>query len=186
MVIYYTKKGGEELKKLLSRYSILFIFILAVCLYTRFYMSYTSPKDIQLKYDGIKFQCGNLQSAEPISIEINGKLTRELRQLFVKYDTYGEFNGTIKVGEKIFTCSPIVFNKDKWTSLETSVGLYGDIFINDMFQKLPIEILEPLGNGGYSWNANNGWMVSAPCNDRIKATEISNILEEKLLGYKIK
>lgn len=107
-----------------------------------------------------------MQSVETISIEISGKLTRELRQLFVESDQYGEFSGTIKLGEKVFTGSSIVFNKGKMALLSSSEGQYGPIYINDMFQKLTIEILEPTGDGGYTWNSGNSWIVSAPCKNR--------------------
>jgi len=163
---------------LLLRYGILFIFILGVCLYTWFYMSYTRPIDIHYEYNGIKYQSGNLQSAEPIRIEINGKLTKEL------YREYGEFDGTIKVGENIFTGRTMVFNKDKMASLESSEGFYGMIFVDNNFRKLTIEIFEPTGNGSYTWDDRTGWMISAPCNDRVEAVRISNILAHQLRNIK--
>jgi hypothetical protein len=165
----------------LSGYGILIIFAAVVSLSTWFYISYTSPKDIQYKYNGIKYQAGNLQSAEPINIEIKGKFKKEL------FDIYGEFNGAITVGEKIFTDSSIAFNKDKMGSIDTGKGQYGMIFIENMFEKLTIEIHEPDGNGGYRWNGINGWMISAPCSDRKEAVQVSNILLQKShKGLKIK
>jgi hypothetical protein len=40
------------------------------------YVIYTSI-DIQYKYNGIKYQAGNIESAEVVSIEIKGKYVRE-------------------------------------------------------------------------------------------------------------
>lgn len=57
---------------------------------------------------------------------------------------------------------------------------YGMIFIGGMFEKLTIEIDEPDGSGGYSWSGKNGWMISAPCNNRAEAVEVSNMLIQKL------
>lgn len=172
--------GGRSIKLkkyivnfLQSGIGILIIFTVIVCLYTLLYISYTRPRDIQYKYNGIKYQIGNLQSAEPINIEVKGKYVKGL------FGKYVEFDGTIKVGNKIFTCKPITFNKYKMSSLESSEGPYGMIYIGDMFEKLTIEILEPNQNGGYSWSGENGWMISAPCNDRKEAVEISNKLIQK-------
>lgn len=165
---------------LLSGYGILFMFVVVVVLTTWIYMSYTRPIDIQYRYSGIKYQIGDLQSAEPINIEIKGKFVKEL------FGNYGEFDGTIKVGETIFTDRPIGFNKYKMGSLTSSEGQYGMIFIGDKFENLTIEILEPNQNGGYSWSGENGRMISAPCNDRKEAVEISNILIQKLHTSSIK
>jgi hypothetical protein len=77
-------------------------------------------------YNGIKYQAGNPQSVEPVNIEIKGKYIKEL---FVKEV---EFFGTIKIGEKVFSCSPIVLNRDKMGQLES----YGMIYISDKFRKL--------------------------------------------------
>ena len=159
---------------LLSGYGILFMFIAVMFLTTWLYMSYTRPIDIQYRYSGIKYHIGDLQSAEPINIEIKGKFVKEL------FGNYGEFDGTIKVGEKIFADRPIGFNKYKMGSLVSSEGQYGMIFIGGMFKKLTIEIDEPNKYGGYSWNWKNGWMISAPCSNRTEAIKISNELIQKL------
>lgn len=153
-----------------STYGIFIILAVIIWLPTWFYMSYTSPIDIQYKYNGIKYQAENLQIAQPINIEVKGKYVKEL------FNKNVEFDGTIKVGDKIFT-GPLGFNKYGMTSLELGNEHYGMIFISDLFQNLTIEIHEADQNGAYSWS---GWMVSAPCNERKEAVEISNILEQKL------
>jgi hypothetical protein len=54
------------------------------------------------------------------------------------------------------------------------------IYISDKFDKLTIEILESKQNGGYSFSYRNGWLISAPCNSRKEAIEISNALLKRL------
>lgn len=169
---------------LLSGKVVLTLIILILGLYTWFYLSYKRPKNIQYSYNGIMYQIGNLQSSESIRIEIKGELTREL---FGEHGRYGEFNCTIKVGDKIFTDSSIAFNKYKMGALISYGKQYGMIFIKGVFEKLTIEADAPNGNGGYSWSGRNGWMISAPCSNRIRAIEISNILTHKLYkGFVIK
>ena len=65
-------------------------------------------------------------------------------------------------------------------SLMSSAGQYGMIFIESVFEKLTIEVDEPDEHGGYSWSGKNGWMISAPCSNRIEAIKISNELIQKL------
>jgi hypothetical protein len=65
------------------------------------------------------------------------------------------FFGTIKIGERVFSCDPIKFNRDKMGELKS----YGMIYISDKFRKLTIEILEPKQNGGYSFSYRNGWLI---------------------------
>jgi hypothetical protein len=155
---------------LLSDKFIISTVIVAISLFTWFWIAYNEPSYIELKYNGIKYQAGNMQSAEPINIEIKGKY---VKQLFIK-DV--EFYGTIKVGEKAYTYNPIAFNRDKMGSLEP----LGMIFITDKFEKLTIELPEPNQHGGRTWSWQNGWLISAPCTDRKGAVEISNLLEERL------
>jgi len=155
---------------LLSGKVIITTFVVALCLYTWIYISYNQPEHIEYKYNGIKYQAGNPQNVETINIEIKGKYVKEL---FVKEV---EFFGTIKVGEKVFSCNPIKFNRDKMGELKS----YGTIYVSDEFEKLTIEILEPTHNGGYSFSLRKGWLISAPCNSRKEAIEISNALMKRL------
>lgn len=153
---------------------ILTIFALTIFLSTWFYISYTGSRDIDIRYNGIKYQAGNLQSFEPIIIEIKGSYSKRL------FSREAEFNGTIKLWERVVSDKPIKFNKYKMGVLDTDDGIFGMIFISDMFEKLTIEIHESNQKGGHSWNSNNGWLISGPCNNRGEAVEISNILEQRL------
>jgi hypothetical protein len=143
---------------------------IAICLFTMFYISYNQPREIDQKFNGIKYQVGNPQSAEPINIEIKGKYEKEL---FVKGV---HFDGTIKIGDKVFPLSPTGFIEYMILDLES----YGILYISDKFELLTIEVLEPTVNGGYSWSGQNGWLISAPSDNRKEAVEISNKLMQKL------
>ena len=156
-----------------SGYVIFVAAIAIVFLLTWFYMLYTSPIDFQYKYNGVKYQVSNLKGAELINIEVNGKYVKGL------FGKYVDFDGTIKVGDKIFT-GPLRFNKYKMSSLELGNEFYGMIFISNMLEKITIEIHEPNQSDDYSWSAENGWMISAPCDDRKEAVEISNTLMQRL------
>jgi hypothetical protein len=63
-------------KVLLSRYGIIFIVIVIVSLCSWL----TRPREIHYKYNGVKYQIGNLQSSEPVIIEIKGKYKKKLLQ----------------------------------------------------------------------------------------------------------
>jgi hypothetical protein len=155
---------------LLSDRFILTMLGAVICLFTWFYISYNQVEYIEYKYNGIKYQAGHLQSAEPINIEVKGEY---VKKLFVKEV---EFYGTIKVGESVFTCDPIGFNEYKMGELESDRMMY----ISGRFEKLTISILEPNQYGGYSFSYRNGWMISAPCTDREDAVKISNALVQRL------
>lgn len=142
----------------------------AACFFIWFYISYNQPLEINYRYNGIKYQAGNQQSAESVNVEIQGRYKQEL---FVQGVN---FYGTIKVEERSFSCNPISFNKYMMGELES----FGMIFISDKFKQLTIEILESNENGGYSWSGQNGWLISAPSKSRKEAVMISNTLEQKL------
>jgi len=57
---------------------------------------------------------------------------------------------------------------------------YGMIYIEGMFEKLTIQIHERDSYGVYSWSGENGWIVSAPSNNRAEAVDVSNELMGKL------
>lgn len=154
-----------------SNFVVFIAFAAAVLLYLSITIPMESPKNIEYKYDGIKYQAGNLQSSEPIRIEINGKYVKKV------FSAYVDFEGTIKVGEEVFN-GPIRFNKYKMGPL--GEGYYGMIFIKGIFEKLTIEIHEPDANGVYSWSGMDGWLISAPCTNRAEAVAVSNELIGKL------
>ncbi len=138
---------------------------------------YPAPIDISYTYDGIKYQSGNLDGVEIVQIEIQGEYRRRI------FSEYSEFEGVIKVGDKIFSKTPFVFNKYGRDSLETNNEFWGMIFQSDEFQILTIEIWEKHVSGeGHYFDGNNGWYISAPCQTRDEAVKISNMVLWKMKG----
>ncbi|HYE11445.1 MAG TPA: hypothetical protein VEF53_14845 [Patescibacteria group bacterium] len=151
------------------------ILFLSICLlsFSWFYISYNQPRDIHYRYNGIKYQAGNLEIAEPILIEVKGTY---LKELFVREV---EIDGFIKIGEKTFNCDKMRFSEYSMNTLQSSEGHFGVILMSDMLKELTVEIHEPNQYGGYSWSGQNGWLIAAPCNNRNEAIKISNMLIEK-------
>ena len=56
---------------------IMFLFIVIIFISTWAYMAYTKPivTDLEYSYNGIKYDAGNLNYAEPVSIDISGIYT---------------------------------------------------------------------------------------------------------------
>lgn len=181
--MYSSGKGwGYRLKRffqkvLLSRYVIIFTVIIFVGLY----LWLTRPKEIQYKYNGIKYQIGNLQSEEPVSVEIKGKYKRNWIQ---KTEL---FQGQIKVnGELCYVGhdpedikNTYVFKKMNISGIESS-SFDGLLFISEMMREITIGIFETENPQGVSTlSFKNGWLISAPCNSRAEAVDISNRLIQR-------
>jgi len=136
-------------------------------------MHYTAPKNLHYMYDGVKYHEENLELAEPIKIEVDGKYKSGL------FGYNDEFVGKIKIGEKVFAFSdyPLKFNKYKMGVLDTNRSsiddFYGMIFISSMFKEMTIEIHEYKGDGTY---CANKWIISAPCENAKEAVELSQRL----------
>jgi len=103
-------------------------------------MTYTKPivADIEYSYNGIKYQAGNLDYAEPISIEINGVYTkvRSSGDTIFKGDIL--VNGEMSVGDGNHGDEYAFYNGYyhgiKWDNFT------GDLFISDMFREISIDI----------------------------------------------
>ncbi|NPV43319.1 MAG: hypothetical protein HPY70_04970 [Firmicutes bacterium] len=145
--------------------TIIIIFLGIVFLGTWFYMSYTQPKEIHYTYNGIKYHKAKKEIAEPVCIEINGKYKRSF------WGERDEFVGKVIIGNEVFIFSrqPIVFNKNMMAPF-VSYGRshHGTIFASRMFKEITIDVHE-----------YDGYLISAPCNDRKEAVHISNRLMKK-------
>jgi len=140
-------------------------------------ISYTAPIDISYTYEGIKYQAGNYDGVEIVRIEIQGEYRRRI------FSEFSEFEGVIKVGDKIFSNTPFYFNKYGMDSLRANDELWGIIFQSDEFEILTIEIWEKNVSGeGHYFHRASGWYISAPCQTRDEAVEISNMVLRKLYG----
>lgn len=139
-------------------------------------LAITFPKYINVRYEGIKYQAGNTDIAEPISIEIIG---RRCRGLFREYD---RFEGKIMIDDLLldYTQMSLWINKDKSASLYISGGqgytsTYGSMSIKNNFEKITIQIYEQVQNAG-GWSSGSSWLISAPCSTRDEAVRLSNEL----------
>lgn len=145
------------------------------------YNSYTQPKDIEYSYNGIKYQAGNLEIAEPINVEVKG---------VYKKDYFGGtdmFTGDIIIDGELYygvyrdgnISNKYSFSKYYIGSIENK-QFKRIIYISDMFRELTIETIEADENGGGFFSYTNSWLISAPSNTRGGAIAISNNLIQKL------
>lgn len=153
---------------------------------------YYYPKQQSLTFEGVMFQLGedNSDHVKQVTININGKVQRNI----VGIKTFKGFidieGETIpvpeqqrelelrlgKYGEAIIVYTYIVNGVPNTYS-------YGGIFVNNNFSKIAIWKND---SNGY-WDGNNGFMISAPANNRTEALGIANELMEKYLkGYPLK
>ncbi|MCY6957747.1 hypothetical protein [Clostridium brassicae] len=158
------------------------------------YLYTALPRTYNKTFQGIKYRLGktNNQFVEKVTISINGKLSENL--IFGK-----KFVGKIKVNDLEFPKQ----NERKEIELKfdefnrSSIGyyfinksqtfsnvLYGTIYINDDFNQLTINIMEPedLYASSKQWTGVNGLMISAPASNRKEALKISNTLMKYILS----
>ncbi len=150
------------------------VILLLIFLSCWFYIDYTTPRNMQSTYEGIKYQNGNAEKAEAITIQVNGEYKRSLMG---REDI---FKGIIIMGSESFDFSqhPLILNRNTIMALNDDQSVhYGMLFAENRFNKFTIEIHEHEGNGIYQ---SNGWYISGPCNNRIQAVEISNMLMKKI------
>jgi len=163
-----------NLKSYTMIYRIVVIIIIVIAI---FLVSYTAPIDISYTYDGIKYQSGNYDDAEIVRIDIQGEFRRRI------FSKFSEFEGVIKVGDEIFSKTTFHFNKYGMDSLRVNDEFWGMIFQSDEFEILTIEIWEKHVSGeGHYFHSDTGWYISAPCQTRDEAVEISNMVLRKLQG----
>lgn len=147
---------------------------------------YTYPRQLTVTMQGVMYQLGEVHKDEvsPTAISVHGELKRSI--LGVR-----TFQGTIDIeGENIPVPEEnreleLRFSKQGETQLfyryfnngSIKQFLYGILFINKDFSKIAIMKYQrnPDGNGG-SWNGGDGYMISAPAQNREEALEISNEL----------
>lgn len=135
---------------------------------------------------GVMFQLGEVHKDKlnPTAISVHGELKKSIRGVRT-------FQGTIDIeGENIPVPEEnrkleLRFSKQGETQLfyryfdngSFKQFLYGILFINKDFSKIAIMKYQrnPDGHGG-GWNGGDGYMISAPAQNREEALEISNEL----------
>lgn len=152
------------------------------------YFYYTFPQKVNLTYNGIKYKLGDLQEQqEQIKITINGYYYNKLfsKDFFkgsISIDNEGypsdESYPRLKllVGEQLQMISYLDWEGDG------TYHTYGQTFIGENLDGLTICVQ----NEQNGWNSEDGFMVSAPAENRVEALEISNKLMNSVLKKKLK
>lgn len=152
-------------------------FILALVVF--YCYKYNQTYIIQYNYDGIKYQSNNLNSGMPLSIEVNGVYKKGY---FGNPDIFeGKIiiDGELCYGQYQHRSYKYAFNKYKMSQIEND-NFKGHFFIGDMFKEVTIEIHETESPGVVKFSYMNGWLISAPSENRDQAVKISNKLIQKL------
>jgi len=156
---------------------IIIAFIVIIFFSTWAYMSYTTPivTDIKYSWEGIKYQAGNYEYEELINIEVTGVYTK------IRSSGDSVFKGEIVVNGEMSQGygddgNEYAFNDETNHNIIHWESFIGDLYIGDTFKEISIDILEPI----VGFNYNDGWIISAPADNRSKAVEISNRIIQKL------
>lgn len=169
---------SKALNYILINFRIIIVLIILLALILLSGYEYSQEYQIQYIYDGIKFQTNNLESAIPINIKVNG--------IFLKgnFGYTNQFEGEIIIDGKMCYAQDVrgaksnkySFSKQKMSRIESD-SFKGSIFIGDKMSEITITIDEP---NSTVFSFMNGWMISAPCESRNQAIDISNKLIQKL------
>jgi hypothetical protein len=159
----------------------LLVICIIVCLVLFGIYKFNQSYKIHYTYHGIKFQSYDLNYAKSLNIEINGIYKKGY---FSQSDL---FDGQIIIdGDMCYgilgdgtRSNKYAFNKEKVSIIESD-NFKGSIFIGDMMREITIEINEPNITGGASFSYMNGWIISAPCENREQAVYISNKLVQNI------
>ncbi|WP_206669687.1 hypothetical protein [Paenibacillus luteus] len=141
--------------------------------------------------EGVKYKLGvnDEQTVIPVSIHIDGKLSRSLigRQTFKgKLSIEGEHIPVPENQDQL----ELHFEKNRsalmvyryYENGQPKMYSYGQLYINKDFSELTIAVYTKDGEGGGSWDGNDGLMISAPASDRMNALQLSNRLMKAMMG----
>ncbi len=154
------------------------ILIVLIILSGYLYYIYMTPIiiDIEHTYKGIRYQANNLEYSAPIELKVKGTYKKS----YFKSPTI--FEGDIIIDGIIYHPSfgeYYSFNEYMMTNI-VGDDFMGFIFISDEFKEITIEVLEKDSPNTRSFSFENGWLISAPAENREEAVRISNRLIQKL------
>ena len=157
---------------------------------------YTLPKKYEVTIEAVSYQLGHKNSdiVKPVSIQINGKLSRNLKG-------YKKFKGTINIEDENIPISEgskeldikfqvngegyMIYSDIKDGQIK--MFSFGSVFISEDCTKISISKFtedKDLNSSQRGWNGEDGLMISGPATNRLEALEISNELMKKSLhGY---
>lgn len=145
------------------------------------YFYYTFPQKTNLSYNGIKYKLGDMQQEEEIKITMNGYY---YKRVFTK----DFFKGSINIENKNYPSLKLLVDEQlqmvSYRNNEENGKLYtfGEIFIEENLTNLTV-CVQDKQNG---WNSKDGFMISAPAENRFEALNISNKLMKNILIHKLK
>lgn len=149
------------------------VVLILICGRLFYKYKYGATYDINYKYKGIKYQINNVSNSIPVEIVIKGKYQKGF------HNDPDLFEGDIIIDGVKFkpqnNDNEYAFNNYLMTQIK-NVDTIGSLFITDMFKEITIEISVLDDTGGRGFNYNNGWLISAPAENREEAISISNKL----------
>ncbi len=165
-----------KIKKYLVRAAILLPFLLGVG-----YLYYRTPKLVKIEYQGIYYQLGNSEITEEIPVVFDGYLTRGLW-------LEDSFQGTITIGDATLNKVDIRLPKDGpsviayFDEATKDYTSYGALYTKDIKKSITISVnLYDKATDSDVWSSADGYMISAPAQDRTGALELSNQLMKDVL-----
>lgn len=170
-----------EIKKYLIRAAILLPFLIGVG-----YLYYRTPKLVKIEYQGIYYQLGNPEMTEEIPVVFDGYLTRGLW-------LEDSFQGMITIGEATLNKVDIRLPKDGpsvilyYDDATKDYVTYGALYTKDIKKSFTIIVHQyDKETDSDSWSSADGYMISAPAQDRTEALELSNQLMKDVLVKELK
>ena len=158
---------------------ILYVIILSALV---FYIYYSLPQKFQSEINGFEYRLDDKNYKNEVSISIEGWYTRKL----FSSDSY---QGSMIIGDTKLTQLDFYITKDgevlmgeKEKTLEYES--FGTIYSTGKFEEFTICVYEKDENGGGTWNSEDGFMISAPSENREIALALSNKLMKKALDYR--
>jgi hypothetical protein len=167
----------------LKKLYLVFICIVGI---VSFVVWYSLPKEINQAFDGIVYGVGSKsnQIDKEVAITIKGKMYR-------KIFNQDRFKGTIDINGEVPTNIIIDKKQVEVVFIENGGSLlfgdssYGILYINKDFSELSIIVYELIeserDNASYSWDPEDGLLISGPATSRTEALSISNELIGDLL-----
>lgn len=147
------------------------------------YEFYIFPRKASLTYYGIKYKADNSQHQEQVKIEMTGFYSN---RLFTK----DYFEGSISIdnesyppkgsnypGLRLIVCKDLQILSYRDFDGDKAIHTYGEIFLGKSLKELTIL----LQDGHSSRNSKDGYIISAPANNRAEAVKITNELMNSIL-----
>ncbi|MBP0724088.1 hypothetical protein J5Y03_02685 [Bacillus sp. RG28] len=168
---------------------ILSILVLIVGIMIVYGIYYTYPKSITRSINGVEYQLGGGKT-KSVQINVQGKLQHSLlgNKTFVgkigfKGVSYPnkDSNRQLKIKFQENGSGNIIYAYYK--NGTPVINSYGVLFINNDFSKVSIQVFKPDNDGGKTWFAKNGLIISGPAKSIDKALEIANDLMKNVRAF---